>query len=127
MEKKIIITKNAPKAIGPYSQAIRVNNLIFTSGQIPIDPKNNKIVSDDIKAQTSQVIANLKAILEEEGSNLNNVIKTTVYLKKITDFEEMNEIYKEYFRVNPPARSTVEVSRLPKDVKIEIDAIAICD
>lgn len=127
MGKKIIVTDGAPKAIGPYSQGIKVNGLIFTSGQIPVDPKTNQIVGEDIKLQTRQVIENLKAVLEAGGSSLNQVVKTTVYLNDMAEFQFMNEVYSEYFKENMPARTTVEVSRLPKDVKIEIDIIAICD
>ncbi|MDI6840976.1 MAG: RidA family protein [bacterium] len=147
MKKDIIKTDKAPEAIGPYSQGVKIGkfisvttapppipplmpfsvagtHLIFTSGQIPIEPETGKIVGDDIKSQTRKVIENLKAILEAGGSSLNNVIKTTVYLKDMADFQSMNEVYSEYFSENPPARSTVEAARLPKDVKIEIDAIA---
>ncbi|MBI4721470.1 MAG: RidA family protein [Candidatus Stahlbacteria bacterium] len=126
MKRVNIATNKAPKAIGPYSQGIKINGLVITSGQIPIDPDSGKVVSNDIVAQTRQVIENLKAVLEAGGLDLNQVVKTTVYLKDIADFESFNEVYGEYFKQNPPARSTVEVARLPKDVKIEIDAIAIC-
>jgi 2-iminobutanoate/2-iminopropanoate deaminase len=125
MKKEIIITDNAPKAIGPYSQGVKVGELIFTSGQIPIDPKDGNTVSDDIKLQTRRVIKNLEAVLEAGGSSLNQIVKTTVYLRNMAEFQAMNEVYGEYFKENPPARATVEVSRLPKDVMIEIEAVAI--
>ncbi|HPT88904.1 MAG TPA: RidA family protein [Bacilli bacterium] len=122
---KIINTKNAPAAIGPYSQAILVNNILFTSGQIPINPETNEIVSSDIEEQTKQVLKNIKAILEEAGYNLNDVAKTTIYLKDLQHFGTVNKIYEEFFNGHKPARTTIEVSRLPKDVLIEIDAIAL--
>ncbi len=123
--KKIIYTENAPNPIGPYVQANVFNGkLIFISGQIPIDPKKNEIVSDDIKLQTEQVLENLKAILIASNSSLENVLKTTVFIKNMNEFSVMNEIYSKYFTKDFPSRSTVEVSRLPKDVKIEIEAIA---
>lgn len=122
---KIINTKNAPAAIGPYSQAILVNNILFTSGQIPINPETNEIVSSDIEEQTKQVLKNIKAILEEAGYNLNDVAKTTIYLKDLQHFGTVNKLYEEFFNAHKPARTTIEVSRLPKDVLIEIDAIAL--
>lgn len=122
---KIINTKNAPAAIGPYSQAILVNNILFTSGQIPINPETNEIVSSDIEEQTEQVLKNIKAILEEAGYNLNDVAKTTIYLKDLQHFGTVNKLYEEFFNGHKPARTTIEVSRLPKDVLIEIDAIAL--
>jgi 2-iminobutanoate/2-iminopropanoate deaminase len=121
--KKHLYSDNAPKPIGPYSQAIEFNNLIFTSGQIALDQKG-QIVGDDIKSQTRQVLTNLKHILEENGSCLDCVIKTTIYLINIEDFASMNEVYSEFFSESKPARTTVEVSRLPKNAKIEIDIIA---
>jgi len=121
--KKHLYSDNAPKPIGPYSQAIEFNNLIFTSGQIALDQKG-QIVGDDIKSQTRQVLTNLKHILEENGSCLDCVIKTTIYLINIEDFASMNEVYSEFFLESKPARTTVEVSRLPKNAKIEIDIIA---
>jgi 2-iminobutanoate/2-iminopropanoate deaminase len=127
MGRKIIATEKAPAAIGPYSQGIRVNGLVFTSGQIAMDPRSGDIVSDDMEAQTRQVLRNLEAVLEAGGSSLRRVLKTTVYLKDMSDFQSMNQVYGEYFSKEPPARSTIEVSRLPKDVKIEIEAIAECD
>lgn len=123
-EIKTIKTKNAPEAIGPYSQAKKVGNLIFTSGQIAIDPKTNKLIEGDIEIQTKQVLENLKAVLEAAGSSLGNAAKVTVFLADMNDFGKMNAVYAGYFK-NKPARSTVQAARLPKDVKIEIDAIAV--
>ncbi|PMQ02494.1 MAG: reactive intermediate/imine deaminase [Dictyoglomus sp. NZ13-RE01] len=123
--KEVIFTDNAPKAIGPYSQAIKVGNFVFISGQIPIDPKTGNLVEGDIKEQTKRVIENIKAIIESIGGSLENIVKTTVFLKSLEEFSQMNEVYAEYFKDKPPARSTVEVSRLPKDVRIEIEATAI--
>lgn len=123
MKKEIIATDKAPKAIGPYSQAVKVGNFIFISGQIPIDPKTGEIAGDDIITQTKRVLENIKAVLEATGATLTNVVKTTVYLADMSDFKAMNETYKTYFTDNPPARSTVEVSKLPKGPKIEIDVI----
>ena len=123
-EKKMIYSKDAPKPIGPYSQAIVFNNLIYTSGQIAIDPGSDRLVSDNIEEQTNQVLINLKAILEEANSSLDAVIKTTIYLKDMNDFLIVNRIYEKFFQKSKPARSTVEVSKLPKDVLIEIDCIA---
>ncbi len=125
MIKEVIFTNKAPKAIGPYSQAIKVGNFIFISGQIPIDPNTGEIVEGDIKEQTKRVLENIKGILESISCSLNNIVKTTVFLKNLDDFPSMNEVYGSYFPENPPARSTVEVSRLPKGVNIEIEAIAV--
>ncbi|MEM2900753.1 MAG: RidA family protein [Thermoplasmata archaeon] len=122
--KVIISSKKAPGAIGPYSQAVRLGDFIFTSGQIPIDPSTGNIVQGGIKEQTKRVLENIKGLLEDAGSSLSNVVKTTVFLKDMSEFAQMNEIYGEYFKDKPPARSTVEVARLPKDVKIEIEVIA---
>jgi 2-iminobutanoate/2-iminopropanoate deaminase len=122
MKKKLTSSK-APSPIGPYSVAVNYGNFIFTSGQIPLDRQGN-VVGTDIKAQTKQTIENLKNILEENGSSIDKVIKTTVYLKDITEFAGMNEVYNEYFEDSAPARSTLEAARLPKDVKIEMDIIA---
>ena len=122
MKKKLTASK-APHPIGPYSVAVNYGNLIYTSGQIPLDRQGN-VVGADIKSQTRQTIENLKNILEENGSSIEQVIKTTVYLKDITEFAGMNEVYNEYFRDSAPARSTLEAARLPKDVKIEMDIIA---
>ena len=123
----IISTPNAPQAIGPYSQAIAANGFIFTSGQIAIDPATQQLLPADISAQTDRVLRNLSAILEAGGASLAKVIRTTVYLKNMDDFTAMNQIYAKYFSSNPPARSTVEVARLPKNALIEIDAIALLD
>ncbi|MCS7229612.1 MAG: RidA family protein [Candidatus Kryptonium sp.] len=125
MERKTIYTEKAPKPIGPYSQAIVAGDFIFTSGQIPIDPKTNQIVQGDIKEQTKQVLENLKAVLEAAGATFDDVVKVNVYMRDLNEFPAMNEVYSEYFKNSPPARTTVEVSRLPRDVKIEIDLIAV--
>ena len=122
--KQIVATAQAPKAIGPYSQAVTWNGLAFLSGQIPLDPATGQIVEDDIAVQTERVLENLKAVLEACGSSLIQVLKTTVYLKDMGEFPRMNEVYARYFPENPPARATVEVARLPRDVRVEIDAIA---
>ncbi len=123
---EVVSTEQAPKAIGPYSQAIitQAKKWVFVSGQIPIRPDTGEVVQGDIKMQTKQVLENLKAILLASGSGLEHVVKTTVYLKNMDDFPFMNEVYAMYFASNPPARATVEVSRLPKDVRIEIECIA---
>ena len=123
--RKTVATDNAPKAIGPYSQAIVHNGLAYLSGQTPLDPATGQLVEGDIAAQTTRVIENLKAVLEACGSGLASVVKTTVYLKDMGDFAKMNEVYAKYFSENPPARSTVEAARLPRDARVEIDAIAI--
>lgn len=125
VERKTIYTEKAPKPIGPYSQAIVAGDFIFTSGQIPIDPKTNQIVQGDIKEQTKQVLENLKAVLEAAGATFDDVVKVNVYMRDLNEFPAMNEVYSEYFKNSPPARTTVEVSRLPRDVKIEIDLIAV--
>lgn len=122
--KKIISTDKAPKAIGPYSQAIEFNNMIFTSGVIPVNPETNELVGGPIEVQAEQAIKNLAALLTESGSSVDNVIKTTVFIKDMNDFGKVNEIYASYFKKDCPARSCVEVARLPKDVLIEIEAIA---
>jgi len=127
MNKAAIATKAAPAAIGPYSQGVRVGNLVFTAGQIALDPVTQQVVAPGITEQTTRVLENLKAILEAAGSTLAQVVKATVYLKDFNDFAEMNAVYGAYLAtegVVPPARSTVEVSRLPKDVLVEIDLIA---
>lgn len=121
-----IITEKAPLPVGPYSQAIKWKNLIFVSGQIPIDPETNNVVDGDISIQTKQVIENVQNILNKAGIGLENVVKTTVYLKNLKDFEKMNYVYTQYFK-NKPARTTVEVSNLPKNVLIEIEVIAIME
>ena len=123
--RDVIATDQAPKAIGPYSQAIRAQGLIFTSGQIPIDPATSQIVAGDVSAQTERVLKNLAAVLQASGSSLEKVVRSTVFLKNIGDFAAMNEVYGRYFKQEPPARSTVEVARLPKDVLVEIDVIAL--
>src|SRR5215470_19483337 len=123
--KKAVATQNAPKAIGPYSQAIVHNGLAFLSGQIPLDPATGLVVEGDIAIQTARVLDNIKAVLEASGSGLDSVVKTTVYIKDMGEFARMNEVYGKYFPENPPARSTIEAARLPRDVRIEIDAIAI--
>jgi 2-iminobutanoate/2-iminopropanoate deaminase len=125
--KQIIATDRAPRAIGPYSQAVLSNGLAFLSGQIPLDPATNQIVEGDIAAQTERVLENLTAVLAAGGSSLAQVLKTTVYLKDMAEFPRMNEVYARYFPENPPARATVEVARLPRDVRVEIDAIASVD
>ena len=125
MNKTIISTDKAPKAIGPYSQAIEVNGMIFTSGVIPINPETNELVNGDIKVQAEQAIGNLAALLKEAASDTEQVIKTTVFIKDMNDFAAVNEIYAKYFTKDFPARSCVEVARLPKDVLIEIEAIAL--
>ena len=125
MAKEIIATKGAPAAIGPYSQAVRVGNLIFTAGQIPLDPATQTLIEGSIQPQTTRVLENLKAILEAAGSSLNKVVKTTVFLKDMKDFVAMNEVYASYLGgEGAPARSAVEVARLPKDVLVEIEVIA---
>ncbi|MBX9603960.1 MAG: RidA family protein [Bryobacteraceae bacterium] len=123
--KKIIATENAPKAIGPYSQAVVHNGLAFLSGQIPLDPATNQMVEGGIEAQTERVLENLKGLLEACGSSLSGVLKTTVFLKDMGEFAKMNEIYGRYFAENPPARATVEAARLPRDVRVEIECIAV--
>ena len=121
--KKIISTPKAPAAIGPYSQAIEVNGLLFTSGVIPIVPSTGELVEGDIEAQAEQAIGNLAALIEAAGAKIENTIKTTVFIKNMDDFTKLNEIYAKYFTTDFPARSCVEVARLPKDVLIEIEAI----
>ncbi len=123
--KEIISTKNAPGAIGPYSQAVKVGGMVFCSGQIPIDVATGEFVSNDVAEQTHQVLKNLSAVLEAAGSGLNNVVKTTVFLADMNDFSTVNEIYAEYFSDNKPARATVQAARLPRDARVEIDCIAV--
>jgi 2-iminobutanoate/2-iminopropanoate deaminase len=123
--KDRVQTDSAPKAIGPYSQAIRANGFIFASGQIPLDPATMQIVEGGIREQTERVLNNLAAVLEAAGSSLDRVVKTTVFLADLADFAEMNETYGRFFGEAPPARSTVEVARLPRDVRVEIDVIAL--
>ncbi|HEY9777951.1 MAG TPA: RidA family protein [Planktothrix sp.] len=121
---QVVATDQAPKAIGPYSQAIKCNGMIFVSGQIPLEPSSGQLVTGTIGEQARRVLTNISAILQEGGSSLDRVVKTTVYLKDMNDFEAMNAVYAEFFSSTKPARATVQVSRLPKDVSIEIDAIA---
>ena len=123
--REVISTKDAPQAIGPYSQAIKANGFIFVSGQVAIDPATQQVISGDVSAQTDRVLRNLSEILEAAGSGLGKVVRATVFLKNMGEFAEMNAVYGKYFSTAPPARSTVEVSRLPKDVLVEIDVIAM--
>lgn len=123
--KEIISTDKAPGAIGPYSQAVKTGNMVFVSGQIPIDPATGNFVSENVAEQTHQVFKNLQAVLEAAGSSLDKVIKTTVFLVDMNDFVVMNEIYGTYFTSDYPARATVQAARLPKDAKVEIDCIAL--
>jgi 2-iminobutanoate/2-iminopropanoate deaminase len=123
--REIISTKDAPQAIGPYSQAIKANGLIFTSGQIAIDPTTQQVIAGNVGAQTDRVLRNLSEILEAAGSGLGKVVRATVFLKNMSEFAAMNEVYGKYFSTAPPARSTVEVTCLPKDVLVEIDVIAL--
>ena len=123
--KQLIATAAAPQAIGPYTQAVVYNGIAYLSGQIPLDPASGQIVDGDIAAQTGRVLENLKAVLEACGSSLDQVLKTSVFLKDMGDFPKMNEVYARYFGALPPARSTVEVARLPRDVRVEIDCVAI--
>jgi 2-iminobutanoate/2-iminopropanoate deaminase len=123
--REIVSTKDAPQAIGPYSQAVKANGFVFVSGQIPIDPATQQIVAGDVGAQTDRVLRNLSEILEAAGSGLGKVVRSTVFLKNMSDFAAMNQVYGKYFSSAPPARSTVEVARLPKDVLVEIDVIGL--
>lgn len=125
MEKKVTHSDKAPAAIGPYSQAIRWGNMLFTSGQIPLDPGSGQVVEGGIRAQTKQALENLKQVLIAGGAGLGNVVKTTCFLDDMNDFAQFNEVYAEYFKDSPPARSCVAVDRLPKDVLVEIEAIAV--
>jgi 2-iminobutanoate/2-iminopropanoate deaminase len=125
MNKQIIHTEKAPAAIGPYSQAIKAGNLLFISGQVPFNPETMEIVEGGVEAQTARVLENLKAILAEAGASFDNVVKTTVFIKDMNEFGAINEIYAKYFGENKPARACVEVARLPRDVKVEIEAIAV--
>lgn len=124
MEKSVISTNNAPAAIGPYSQAIKAGNLVFISGQIPIIPATGEILRGDIKLQTKQALENLKNILDAAGSCIDNVVKTTVFMKDLNDYTAINDVYKEFFTDKPPARAAVQAARLPRDVGVEIEAIA---
>ena len=125
--KKIISTDEAPGAIGPYSQAVRRGSLLFCSGQIPLDPKSGEIVSGDIATQTRRVLDNIAAVLRAEGLTFDNVVKTTIFLTDLRDFQTVNEVYSSYFKEQPPARSTVQVSALPKGAKVEIEVIAAAE
>ena len=125
MEREIINTDKAPGAVGPYSQAVRVGHFVFTAGQVAIDPAVGKIVADDVVGQTHQVMKNLQAVLQQAGAGLDKVVKTTVFLQDMGHFKAMNEVYGQYFSQRPPARSTVEVVRLPLDALVEIEAIAL--
>ena len=126
-ERTVVATAGAPAAIGPYSQAIRAGNLLFVSGQIPLDPATGALVGDDIVAQTRRVLQNLAAILEAAGSSFKQVAKTTVFLQDMNEFAAMNEVYAEFFPAPAPARATVQVARLPKDVKVEIELVALVE
>ena len=123
--REVIATSAGPKAIGPYSQAIKANGLVFLSGQICLDPQTQQLIHGDVSAQTERVLQNIAAILTAAGSSLSQVVKTTVFLKSMNDFVAMNEVYGRHFTADPPARSTVEVARLPKDVLVEVDVIAL--
>lgn len=123
--KETISTENAPGAIGPYSQAVKTGSMVFCSGQIPIDPATGEFVSGDVAEQTRQVLKNLSAVLGAAGTDLNNVVKTTVFLADMNDFTAMNEVYAEFFSDNKPARATVQAARLPRDARVEIECIAI--
>ena len=125
--KEIVQTADAPHAIGPYSQAIKTNGLVFASGQIPTDPATGQFVSGGIAEQTEQVLKNLQAVLRAAGSDLNRIVKTTVFLKDMNEFAAMNEVYGRFFSEQPPARATVEAARLPRDARVEIEAIALAD
>ena len=125
MANQVIHTENAPAAIGPYSQAVKAGNLLFVSGQVPFVPETMEIVEGDVKAQTAQSLKNLQAILKEAGADFSNVVKTTVFIKDMNEFAQINEVYAEYFGENKPARACVEVARLPKDVNVEIELIAV--
>ena len=125
MKHQVIHTDNAPKAIGPYSQAVKAGNMLFVSGQVPFVPEAMEIVEGDVKAQTAQSLKNVQAILAEAGLDFSHVVKSTVFIKDMNEFAQINEVYAEFFGENKPARACVEVARLPKDVKVEIEVIAI--
>jgi 2-iminobutanoate/2-iminopropanoate deaminase len=125
--KKIIATTDAPAAVGPYSQAIRIGNFVFCSGQIPLDPKSGQIVQGAIEAQTRRVMENITAVLRAEGLGFENIVKTTIFLTNLNDFQTVNELYGSYFKSDPPARSTVQVSALPKGANVEIEVIAVAN
>ncbi len=124
-KKKVIHTDRAPKAIGPYSQAIQAGNFLFLSGQIPLDPKTGELVKGDIRQQTQRVLENIKGVLESQNLGMEDVVKVTIFLKDIGNFNQVNEVYASYFPSSPPARSTVGVAKLPRDTDIEIEAIAL--
>ncbi len=124
MSKKIILTKDAPEPIGPYSQAVRFGDMLFCSGQIAIDPQTGQVITGDVKAQAVQVMKNIEAVLKAADAKFENIIKTTIFLTSMNDFAAVNEIYGQYFKANPPARSTVAVSGLPKGVQVEIEVLA---
>ncbi len=126
MAPEIIFTQDAPKAIGPYSQAVKANGVVYISGQIPIDPKTSELVKSGIEDEVRQVMKNLKAIIEKSGSSIDKVLKCNIYLKDMNDFDVVNNVYGEYFTKHKPARACVQVARLPKDVSVEIDAVCIC-
>lgn len=125
MKHQVIHTDNAPKAIGPYSQAVKAGNMLFVSGQVPFVPETMEIVEGDVKAQTAQSLKNVQAILAEAGLDFSHVVKSTVFIKDMNEFAQINEVYAEFFGENKPARACVEVARLPKDVKVEIEVIAL--
>ena len=125
MKHQVIHTDKAPKAIGPYSQAVKAGNMLFVSGQVPFVPETMEIVEGDVKAQTAQSLKNVQAILAEAGLDFSHVVKSTVFIKDMNEFASINEVYAEYFGENKPARACVEVARLPKDVKVEIEVIAV--
>jgi 2-iminobutanoate/2-iminopropanoate deaminase len=122
--KDIVLTDKGPKPIGPYSQAVKCNGFLFASGQVALDPRSNEFIGGDIRQQTERAMENIKAVVEAAGSNLHHVVKSTVFLKDMNDFAAMNEAYGKYFTAAPPARSTVQVARLPKDALVEIEVIA---
>jgi 2-iminobutanoate/2-iminopropanoate deaminase len=125
MAKRIIKTEQAPAAIGPYSQAIVANGFVYAAGQIPLDPRTGQLVPGDIRIQTKRVMENIRAVLDAAGSSMDKVVKTTVFLRDLNDFGIMNEIYGEYFKENPPARSTVQVGKLPREAAVEIEVVAL--
>jgi 2-iminobutanoate/2-iminopropanoate deaminase len=123
--KEVIATDRGPKAIGPYSQAIRANGFLFVSGQIPLDPSTQQLLAGDVRAQTERVLENVKGILEAAGSSLDRVVRASVFLADMNDFAAMNEVYGRYFQAQPPARTAVQVARLPRDARVEMDVIAL--
>ena len=125
IQREIVSTPNAPAAVGPYSQAVRVGKFVYSAGQIPLIPETGKLVEGDIEAQTNQVMQNLTAVLEAAGTNLANVVKTTIFVTDLGDFAMLNQVYGSYFAGNPPARSTVEVAALPLGAKVEIEVVAV--